>query len=89
MWTTIKAWFLRIKPDILAFITPILKFATSELVLIAEKAVSTGYAAGGSNQEKMQAALDYFRKSAERQGREFLESQARTLIELALQKAKG
>ena len=89
MWTAIKAFFLRVKPDILAFIQPILKLLTSELVAIAERAVSAGFAAGGDNGDKMKTALEYFRKSVERQGREFIESQARTLIELALQKSKG
>lgn len=89
MWSWLKALFLRVKPDILAFLQPVLKFATTDFVAIAQAAVEVGREAGGDNSDKMKAALEYFRKNAERQGRAFIESQARTLIELALQKAKG
>ena len=89
MWTKLKAWFLRIKPEILAFLNPILQLATAELIAIAENAVAAGFAAGGNNSDKMAAALDYFRRKVKTTGRDFVESQARLLIELALQKAKG
>lgn len=62
---------------------------TQILLTAAENAVVSGFAAGGDGHAKMAAALDAFKAEVSGKGIPFIESQARTLIELALQKAKA
>lgn len=59
------------------------------LLTAAENAVAAGAAVEGDGHAKMQAALDSFKAEVTSNGHAFIESQARTLIELALQKAKA
>lgn len=88
MWTKFKAWILSVSPEILAFLKPIFSFLTRQVVALAEQAVAEGFKTNGSNEEKMSAALSYFKMNIRLQGKAFVESEARTAIELALQRIK-
>lgn len=59
------------------------------LVAAAESAVSVGFTTPGDGTVKMAAALASFSASMVAQGLPFIESQARALIEVALQNAKA
>ena len=59
------------------------------LIAAAENAVQVGFATAGGGQAAMAAALAAFSAEVVSQGLPFFESQARALIELALQKAKA
>ncbi|WP_435007973.1 hypothetical protein P12x_005239 [Tundrisphaera lichenicola] len=59
------------------------------LLTAAENAVTAGFNVAGDSREKMDAALNSFKSEVTSNGHTFIESQARTLIELALQKAKA
>jgi len=61
----------------------------SILITAAENAVALGFATPGDGVVKMAAALGSFAAEVTAKGLPFLESQARALIELALQKAKA
>lgn len=58
------------------------------LIDAAENAVQAGFATPGDGAAKMAAALAAFSVEVVAKGKPFIESQARALIELALQKAK-
>jgi len=74
------------------FIKPFIKTLESEegqvLITAAENAVAVGFATPGDGIVKMTAALVSFSAEVLAKGLPFVESQARALIELALQKAK-
>ena len=59
------------------------------LIVAAENAVAVGFATGGGNNAKMAAALASFSAEVVAKGLPFIESQARALIEVALQKLKA
>lgn len=59
------------------------------LITAAENAVAVGFTAQGSGEVKMTTALASFTAEVVAKGLPFIESQARALIELALQKAKA
>lgn len=59
------------------------------LITAAENAVAVGFAAPGDGASKMTVALAAFSVEVVAKGLPFVESQARTLIEVALQKAKA
>ena len=59
------------------------------LIAAAENAVQAGFAATGGGQASMAAALASFSAQVVAEGLPFIESQARALIEVALQKAKA
>lgn len=75
------------------FLRPIAKIVWQRggaiLLQAAENAVGAGFASGGSNQSRMEVALTVFQKEIKAYGIPFIESQARALIELALQKVKS
>ena len=71
------------------FITAVEKQGGAILVAAAENAVAVGFTAPGDGQAKMAAALASFASEMAAKGLPFIESQARALIEVALQKAKG
>lgn len=74
------------------FIKPVVAVIESEggqiLIAAAENAVAAGFSAKGDSSAKMTAALISFSAEVAAKGLPFMESQARVLIELALQKAK-
>lgn len=80
---THKIWIL-LKP----FLLSLKDGAEPILIGAAEDAVKVGYSSPGDGQAKMNAALAAFSSAIMAAGIPFIESQARTLIELALQKAK-
>lgn len=59
------------------------------LITAAENAVAAGFSADGDGNAKMAAALASFTEEITSKGMPFIESQARALIEVALQKAKA
>ncbi len=59
------------------------------LINAAENGVAVGFSTPGDGTIKMAAALASFSTEVVAKGMPFLESQARALIELALQKAKA
>jgi hypothetical protein len=61
---------------------------SSILIAAAEDAVTAGFAAPGNGEAKMAVALASFSAEVIAKGLPFIESQARALIEVALQKAK-
>ena len=76
-----------------AFLLPFVHAIESQggaiLVGAAEAALAAGFAAGGTGEAKMKAALAFFAAEVTEKGLPFIESQARALIEAALQKAKA
>lgn len=76
-----------------AFLKPFAAILESEgssiLIAAAENAVTVGFAATGGGDVKMAAALAAFSADVVTKGLPFVESQARALIEVALQKAKA
>jgi hypothetical protein len=76
-----------------AFIAPTVKLVESQggaiLVAAAENAVAIGFATTGGGQVAMAAALKSFESEIVAKGLPFVESEARLLIEAALQKAKA
>jgi hypothetical protein len=76
-----------------AFISPFLKAIEQQgptlLIAAAENAVAAGFAAPGAGEAKMVAALASFSAEMVAKGLPFVESQARALIEVALQNAKA
>lgn len=87
-WHDLLAWIVRIKPAVLDFIKPTLQKVTEDEIAIAEAAVAIGFTTPGSGEVKMLAALAYFAAQSAAKELPYVESQARALIELALQNAK-
>lgn len=75
------------------FIQPTVKILESQggsiLVTAAENAVAVGFTTPGGGAAAMTAALASFSAEVAAKGLPFIESQARALIELALQNAKA
>ena len=71
------------------FIEGIEKNGSHILIAAAENAVAVGFASPGSGQAKMAAALAAFSAQVVAEGLPYVESQARALIEVALQSAKA
>lgn len=75
------------------FIEPFYKALESAeaqvLITAAENAVQVGFTTPGDGTVKMTAALASFSSEVATKGLPFVESQARALIEVALQKAKA
>lgn len=92
LWTHFKAWIVSESKDLIAFLQPfaanIEKGGAQILIAAAESAVSVGFAAPGDGVAKMAAALAAFSTDVAAKGIPYLESQARALIEVALQNAK-
>ena len=78
VWTFLKPFVLSIEAN-----------GGRILINAAEAAVAIGFAAPGSGEAKMAAALASFSAQVVSQGLPYIESQARALIEVALQKAKA
>lgn len=76
-----------------SFVKPFVSVLESEggpiLIAAAETAVGIGFGAPGSGVAKMVAALASFESEVVAKGLPFIESQARALIEVALQKAQA
>lgn len=86
---TIEEFFTHTVWDFLKpFIDAIEHQGATILITAAENAVQAGFDSDGDGKEKMEAALASFADEIEAKGLPFIESQARTMIELALQKAK-
>lgn len=88
-WTIFKAWIVKIKPVVLEFVKPTLQQLTEDEVTIAEAAVAVGFTTPGDGTVKLTAALAYFAAQSAAKEIPFVESKARTAIELALQNAKA
>ncbi|WP_020471451.1 hypothetical protein [Zavarzinella formosa] len=71
------------------FITALEADEQQVLITAAKNAVSAGFATEGGGEVKMAAALASFTAEVIAKGLPFIESQARALIELALQNAKA
>lgn len=75
------------------FLKPFIAIVESEgstiLIAAAENAVSVGFAMSGGGAAAMTAALASFAAEVTAKGLPFIESQARALIEVALQNAKA
>ena len=71
------------------FIESIEKDGGHLLITAAQNAVAVGFAAPGGGEAKMLAALAAFSAEVAANGLPFVESQARALIEVALQSAKA
>jgi hypothetical protein len=88
----IQHLFVTTSHTVLAFLKPfalaIEQGGEAILIAAAENAVQTGFSATGSGAERMAAALKSFEEEVVEKGKPFMESQARTLIEIALQNAK-
>lgn len=82
-------WLKGIAPIVWNFLKPVAQQVTSDLIGIAEQAVAVGFTAPGDGVAKMTAALAYFAAQCAAKEIPYLESQARTLIEIALQNAKA
>lgn len=78
VWTFIKPFVESLEHD-----------GGSILIAAAESAVAAGFAAPGDGAAKMVVALASFEAEIVAKGLPFVVSQARALIELALQKAKA
>lgn len=82
-----------IEGPIWSFIKPFIKALESEegqvLIMAAENAVAVGFAVTGGGAAAMAAALASFEAEVIAKGLPYLQSQARALIEVALQKAKA
>jgi hypothetical protein len=74
------------------FLKPFVAILESEgahiLITAAENAVAIGFATAGTGEAKMAAALASFSAEVVANGLPFIESQARALIEVALQSVK-
>ncbi len=71
------------------FVTALEKEEGTVLIAAAENAVAVGFGIVGGGEVKMAAALASFTAEVTAKGLPFIESQARALIEVALQKAKN
>lgn len=87
-WNAVKAWLANIAPKVLAFLKPVAQQVTEDEIAIAEGAVAVGFTTPGDGIAKMTAALAYFESESAAKELPFIESQARVLIEIALQNAK-
>lgn len=88
-WNSFKAWVVSISPKVIAFIKPIAIQIKDDEIGIAEAAIAVGATTSGDGQAKMTAALAYFAQQSLTKEIPFVESQARALIEIALQNAKS
>lgn len=85
MWTRLKAFLSGINPDVMFFLTPILKLFSSAMFNLAEKAYLYAENSGvTSGEEKMQLALGYIKDQYKKDGRDFVESVARMFIEMTV-----
>lgn len=78
VWTFLKPFVLSIEQN-----------GGRILIAAAEAAVAAGFAAPGTGEAKMAVALATFSAQVAAEGLPYIESQARALIEVALQKAKA
>lgn len=78
---------------VMSFLKPFISTLESQggsiLISAAETAVTAGFAATGGGSAAMAAALSVFESQVVANGIPFIESQARALIEVALQNVKG
>jgi hypothetical protein len=76
-----------------SFLKPFVAVLESEgshiLIAAAQNAVAVGFATAGNGEVKMLAALASFSAEVVANGLPFIESQARAMIEVALQSAKA
>lgn len=87
-WEDFETWLKGIAPKVLAFLKPVAQKITADEIAIAEAAVAVGFTAPGDGLAKMTAALAYFAAQSAAQELPYAESQARALIEIALQNVK-
>lgn len=89
----VKNWFISKVPEIEAFFAPFIASLEAEgktvLIAAATSAVTVGEAAPGTGEAKMAAALSAFSATVVAQGLPYVESEARALIEVALQNLKA
>lgn len=93
-WTKVRDEFVSfITGPVWDFLHPFVAAIESQggqiLIAAAESAVAAGFAAPGDGAAKMVVALASFSAEVAAKGIPFIESQARALIEVALQKAKA
>lgn len=87
-WEALVTWVRGLAPQVLAFLKPVAQKITADEIAIAEEAVAVGFTAPGDGLAKMTAALAYFAAQSLAKEIPYAESQARALIEIALQNAK-
>lgn len=87
-WQLFETWLKGVAPAVLEFIKPVAQKITADEIAIAEAAVAEGFSTPGTGEVKMAAALTYFLAQTVAKQIPYLESQARVLIEIALQNAK-
>lgn len=87
-WEEFETWVKGIAPEVLAFLKPVAQQVTTDEIAIAEAAVGIGFTTPGDGLAKMTAALAYFAAQSAAKELPYIESEARTLIEIALQNAK-
>lgn len=88
-WEDFETWLKGIAPVVLNFLKPVAQKVTADEIEIAEAAVAVGAATPGTGEVKMLAALAYFASQSLAKEIPYIESQARVLIEIALQNAKA
>lgn len=88
-WHALLAWIVSIEPAVLDFIRPTVQQLTTDEIAIAEASVAVGFQTPGDGPTKLTAALAYFAAQSLAKEIPFVESKARTAIELALQNAKA
>lgn len=93
-WTKVRDAFENFfTGPVWSFLKPFVAIVESEgssiLIAAAENAVGVGFATAGGGQVAMTAALAAFSTEVVSKGLPFIESQARALIEVALQNAKA
>lgn len=89
----VKGWFISKVPEIESFFAPFISSLETEgktvLIAAATSAVTVGEATPGTGEAKMLAALAAFSSTVVAQGLPYVESEARALIEIALQNLKN
>jgi hypothetical protein len=85
----IELIFTHLWDFLLPFLKQVEAGGVNILLPAAESAVAVGFSTPGDGTVKMAAALASFSAEVVGKGLPFIESEARTLIELALQKAKA
>jgi hypothetical protein len=93
-WTKVRDTFEGFfTGSVMTFLKPLITALESQgstiLIAAAENAVVVGFSTAGGGQAAMAAALASFSAEVVAKGLPFIESQARALIEVALQNAKA
>lgn len=88
-YEAVVTWVKGIAPAVLAFLKPVAQQVTTDEIAIAEASVAVGFTTPGDGAVKLLAALAYFASQSAAKEIPYVESRARTLVEIALQNAKA